>query len=166
MPRSGFTSVTPDHNPDRARLDGVLRAARIRCAASSAAVPPQERACAPPLSINITLDGCCDHLGITPDEELYRHATQGIARADALLFGRVIYQMMEEAWAPVARTVVRPSSGPSRSRETGCSWAGCSCRWPCRAGLIDEYEFIVHPRIAGRGPALFADCRNTSTFSP
>ena len=23
-------------------------------------------------------------------------------------------------------------------------------------GLIDEYEFMVHPRIAGRGPTLFA----------
>jgi dihydrofolate reductase len=23
-------------------------------------------------------------------------------------------------------------------------------------GLIDEYEFVVHPRIAGHGPTLFA----------
>jgi dihydrofolate reductase len=23
-------------------------------------------------------------------------------------------------------------------------------------GLIDEYEFVVHPRLAGRGPSLFA----------
>lgn len=23
-------------------------------------------------------------------------------------------------------------------------------------GLIDEYEFVVHPRIAGRGPTVFA----------
>jgi dihydrofolate reductase len=23
-------------------------------------------------------------------------------------------------------------------------------------GLIDEYEFVVHPRVAGHGPALFA----------
>jgi dihydrofolate reductase len=23
-------------------------------------------------------------------------------------------------------------------------------------GLIDEYEFVVHPRIAGHGPSLFA----------
>lgn len=23
-------------------------------------------------------------------------------------------------------------------------------------GLIDEYEFIIHPRIAGHGPTLFA----------
>jgi dihydrofolate reductase len=23
-------------------------------------------------------------------------------------------------------------------------------------GLIDEYEFVVHPTLAGRGPTLFA----------
>jgi dihydrofolate reductase len=23
-------------------------------------------------------------------------------------------------------------------------------------GLIDEYEFVVHPRLVGHGPALFA----------
>jgi hypothetical protein len=23
-------------------------------------------------------------------------------------------------------------------------------------GLIDEYEFVVHPRLAGHGPRLFA----------
>ena len=51
-------------------------------------------------SINVTPDGCCDHLAIRPDEELHRHAAEGIARADALLFGRVVYGMMEDAWRP------------------------------------------------------------------
>jgi dihydrofolate reductase len=23
-------------------------------------------------------------------------------------------------------------------------------------GLIDEYEFVIHPRLAGHGPTLFA----------
>ncbi len=45
-------------------------------------------------SINITLDGCCDHCAVFADEELHRHAAENIARADALLFGRVTYQMM------------------------------------------------------------------------
>ncbi len=49
-------------------------------------------------SINVTLDGCCDHREVIADEELHRHAAQNIARADALLFGRVTYEMMEEAW--------------------------------------------------------------------
>jgi dihydrofolate reductase len=53
-------------------------------------------------SINVTLDGCCDHRAISPDEELHRHATENLARADALLFGRVTYQMMEAAFRPPA----------------------------------------------------------------
>src|SRR5262245_46512434 len=53
-------------------------------------------------SINVTLDGCCDHRVGIPDEELHRHATENIAQADALLFGRVTYEMMEAAFRPPA----------------------------------------------------------------
>src|SRR5262245_1749079 len=49
-------------------------------------------------SINVTLDGCCDHRAIPADEELHRYAAENIAQADALLFGRVTYEMMEAAW--------------------------------------------------------------------
>jgi dihydrofolate reductase len=49
-------------------------------------------------SINVTLDGCCDHREIAADEELHRHAMENVAQADALLFGRVTYEMMEAAW--------------------------------------------------------------------
>ena len=49
-------------------------------------------------SINVTLDGCVDHTAGIPDQELHRHHAANLARADALLFGRVTYQMMEEAW--------------------------------------------------------------------
>ena len=59
-------------------------------------------------SINVTLDGCCDHRAIVPDEDLHRHATNILAQADALLFGRVIYQMMESAWRPPAPAGARP----------------------------------------------------------
>src|SRR5215217_6219038 len=59
-------------------------------------------------SINVTLDECCDHRAIPPDEDLHRHAVENIAQADALLFGRVTYEMMEAAWRPSARTGVRP----------------------------------------------------------
>src|SRR3974377_1091488 len=58
--------------------------------------------------INVTLDGCCDHRAIPPDEHLHRHAAESLARAAALLFGRVIYEMMEVAWRPPARTGARP----------------------------------------------------------
>ena len=63
-------------------------------------------------SINVTLDGCCDHRAIVPDEELHRHATDNLARADALIFGRVVYEMMEAAWRVPARTGVRPEWMP------------------------------------------------------
>src|SRR5215469_5116179 len=59
-------------------------------------------------SINVTLDGCCDHREGFADEELHRHATENLAQADALLFGRVTYEMMEAAWRPVAQTGLRP----------------------------------------------------------
>ena len=55
-------------------------------------------------SINVTLDGCCDHRAIPADEELHRHAIENLDQADALLFGRVTYQMMEAACRPSART--------------------------------------------------------------
>ena len=51
-------------------------------------------------SINVTSDGCCDHRVGGPDEELHRHATENLRQADALLFGRVTYQMMETAFRP------------------------------------------------------------------
>ncbi len=59
-------------------------------------------------SINVTLDGCCDHRAMFTDEEMHRHAAENLAQADALLFGRVTYEMMEAGWGPFARTGARP----------------------------------------------------------
>ena len=151
-------------------------------------------------SINVTLDGCCDHRAIIPDEALHRHAAENIARADALLFGRVTYEMMEEAWRTAARTGARPdwmepwmepfarmidaakkyvvSSTLKRvdwnaelvrgdlgkavrelKREPGNGLFVGGVKLALALtdlGLIDEYELIVHPRLAGHGPTLFA----------
>jgi dihydrofolate reductase len=152
-------------------------------------------------SINVTLDGCCDHRVGIADEELHRHAAENLARADALIFGRVTYEMMEAAWRPVAQTGVRPdwmadwmepfartidaarkhvvSSTLDRvdwnaelvrgddlenvvrqlKRQPGNGLFTGGVKLPlalAELGLIDEYEFIVHPRIVGHGPALFA----------
>ncbi|MBS2027363.1 MAG: dihydrofolate reductase family protein [Deltaproteobacteria bacterium] len=148
-------------------------------------------------SINVTLDGCVDHrAGIAPDEELHRHATEGIARADALLFGRVIYEMMESAFRPpenvaalpdwmkpFARTINAAKKYVVSSTLKSVDWNAELVRGDlakavqelkqqpgnglfvggvtlpkalAELGLIDEYEFIVHPRIAGHGPTLFA----------
>jgi dihydrofolate reductase len=151
-------------------------------------------------SINVTLDGCCDHRAITPDEEMHRHHAENIAKADALLFGRVTYEMMEAAFRAPARTGVRPdwmeawmepfartidaakkyvvSSTLERvdwnaelvrgdlgeavqqlKRESGKGLFVGGVKLALaltELGLIDEYEFVVHPRLAGHGPTLFA----------
>jgi len=139
-------------------------------------------------SINVTLDGCCDHRVMIADEDLHRHAAENIARADALLFGRVTYEMMEAAFRPpapelFARTIdaakkyvvsstltlvdwnaelVRGDLGTAvqqLKRESGKGLFTGGVKLPlalAQLGLIDEYEFVVHPRLAGHGPTLFA----------
>jgi dihydrofolate reductase len=151
-------------------------------------------------SINVTLDGCCDHREMVPDEDLHRHAAEALAGADALLFGRVTYEMMEAAWRqtapagswpdwmepwmePFARTIdgakkyivsstleqvdwnaelVRGDLGQAVARlkqEPGNGLLTGGVTLPlalAELGLIDEYEIVVHPRLAGHGPTLFA----------
>lgn len=151
-------------------------------------------------SINVTLDGCCDHRDMVPDEQMHRHAAEGIRKADALLFGRVTYEMMESAFRPVAETGVWPPwmeswmepfartihaakkyvvsttlyrvdwnaelvRGDLRKavqqlkQEPGKGLAVGGVKLPlalAELGLIDEYEFIVQPRLVGHGPTLFA----------
>ena len=56
-------------------------------------------------AINVTLDGCCHHeAGVAPDAESMAYWTAEMERADALIFGRVTYEMMESAWR-------RPTTG-------------------------------------------------------
>jgi dihydrofolate reductase len=147
-------------------------------------------------SINVTLDGCCDHRMGIPDEDLHRNAVENLAWADALLFGRVTYEMMEAAWKGPAPTGARPEwmepfartidaakkyvvSGtlervdwnaelvrgdlatavrklkqePGRGLFTGGVTLPLAL---AELDLIDEYEFVVHPRVVGHGPTLFA----------
>jgi len=54
------------------------------------------------------LDGCCDHREISPGKDLHRHARENLDQADALLFGRVTYEMMEAAFRPPTRTGSMP----------------------------------------------------------
>jgi dihydrofolate reductase len=154
-------------------------------------------------SINVTLDGCCHHeAGVAPDEESMRYWTAQMERADALLFGRVTYEMMESAWR-------KPASGPwpdwmrewevpfgvaidaakkyvvsstlddvdwnaellrgdlgqavrRLKEEPGEGlWVGGVTlpRALADLGLIDEYEFVVQPVLAGHGPTLVAGLR-------
>jgi dihydrofolate reductase len=147
-------------------------------------------------SINVTLNGCCDHREIPANEDLHRHATENLNRADALLFGRVTYEMMEAAFRPPVGAGARPdwmepfartidaakkyvvSSTLERvdwnaellrgdlgtaiqqlKRESGNGLLAGGVQLPLaltELGLIDEYEFVIHPRLVGHGPTLFA----------
>jgi dihydrofolate reductase len=147
------------------------------------------------------LDGCCDHRLMIADEELHHHAAENLAQADALLFGRVIYEMMEAAWRPPAQTGLRPdwmadwmepfvltidaakkyvvsstleqvdwnaelvrgdhleNAVRQLKRQPGKGLLVGGVKLPlalAELGLIDAYEFVVHPRLAGHGPTLFA----------
>ena len=130
------------------------------------------------------------------EQDLVRHAIDNIAQADAVLFGRVTYEMMEAAWRPPAQTGARPSwiqsfartidsakkyvvsrrldrvdwnaelvrgdlvtAVPQLKRKPGKGLfvAGIKLAQAlAELGLIDEYEFVIHPRLAGHGPTLFA----------
>jgi dihydrofolate reductase len=147
-------------------------------------------------SINITLDGCCDHRAMSTDEEMHRHAVENLDQADALLFGRVTYEMMEAAFRPLASTGAMPDWMQSFARTIDAAkkyvvsstldqvdWNAELVRGDlgkavqrlkqqpgkgllvggvtlplalAELGLIDEYEFVVQPRLAGHGPTLFA----------
>src|SRR3978361_653149 len=53
-------------------------------------------------AINMTLDGFCDHTAIIPDEEIHEHYTELLSGGDAILYGRITYQLMEY-WRPMAK---------------------------------------------------------------
>ena len=130
------------------------------------------------------------------DEDLHRHAVENLNQADALVFGRVTYEMMEAAWRLATRTVAMPdwtepfartidaakkyvvSSTLDRvdwnaellrgdlgkavqqlKREQGKGLFTGGVTLPlalAELGLIDEYEVVVHPTLAGHRPTLFA----------
>jgi dihydrofolate reductase len=52
---------------------------------------------------NMTLDGICDHTAIIPDEELHEHYTDLLRSADTLVYGRITYQLMEDAWPAIVK---------------------------------------------------------------
>jgi dihydrofolate reductase len=54
-------------------------------------------------SINITLDGFCNHTAVIADDELHENANELFRNADTVLFGRKTYQLMEDGWPPVVK---------------------------------------------------------------
>lgn len=154
-------------------------------------------------SINVTLDGCCDHLAVTPDEVLHDFHRENLERADAVIYGRVTYQMMEEAWrrpdsgewpewmpawmVPFAEAMDRTEKYVVSNTLETVDWNSELIRGDltevigrikaekdegllytgglalplvlANLGLIDEYEFMVLPVIAGHGPTLLSGLR-------
>jgi dihydrofolate reductase len=130
------------------------------------------------------------------DEDVHRHAAENLDQADALLLGRVTYEMMEAGWRrpvpagarpdwmePFARKIdaakkyvvsrtldrvdwnaelVRGDLGKAVQQiksESGKGLLVGGLTLPLALadlGLIDEYELVVHPRLVGHGPTLFA----------
>jgi dihydrofolate reductase len=60
-------------------------------------------------AINVTLDGCVDHRAGVVDAELHEHFTRLMDGAEAMLFGRVTYEMMESYWPAVGRDETAPA---------------------------------------------------------
>jgi len=54
-------------------------------------------------AINITLDGCCDHTKVTPDDETFEYFTNLTREVDLQVFGRKTYQLMVPYWPEVAK---------------------------------------------------------------
>ena len=128
-----------------------------------------------------------------------RYWTAQLERADALLFGRVTYEMMASAWRkpatgtwpdwidewqkPFAETIDQARKYVVSSTLSAFDWNAELVRgdlaqavqqlkqepgeglWVggvtlpltlANLGLIDEYEFLVQPVLAGHGPTLLA----------
>jgi dihydrofolate reductase len=54
-------------------------------------------------AINITVDGCCDHTKMIPDEEQFEYSMNLLRDVDLLVFGRKTYQLMVPYWPDIAR---------------------------------------------------------------
>lgn len=148
-------------------------------------------------SLNVTLDGCVDHREGIADDETHVFFTRLMDESEALLWGRVTYEMMERYWPAVARgdedappamrewavkLEAKPKYVVSSTRadfpwtnshhvvgdlRTGVQQlkdatpggvllgSGTLATELDRLDLIDEYRFLVHPRIAGHGPTLY-----------
>ena len=54
----------------------------------------------------MTIDGFCDHTAGIPDEELHQHYADLLSNGDAVLYGRITYQLMQ-FW----QTLIKNPSG-------------------------------------------------------
>lgn len=169
-------------------------------------------------SLNMTLDGFCDHTGMIADEEIHEHYTDLLNDAETLLYGRTTYHLMQSYWPTVVKNPTgtksmddfalaieniskvvfshtMPDDDPTVTGWTNARLARKDLKdevmelrqqagnhilvgsrsliiATMNLGLVDEYQFCVHPVVAGKGLPLFKDIQarsvlkltNTKTF--
>lgn len=54
-------------------------------------------------TMNMTLDGFCDHTAMIADDEIHQHYNELLRNADTLIYGRITYQLMESYWPSVVK---------------------------------------------------------------
>ena len=138
-------------------------------------------------SINISLDGCCDHTKpIGADEETHQYYAKLIQEADLLAYGRKTYELMVPYWPDVAKnpeghspTVIEFAKAFnaaekvmfSRSTTTNLQEEILKLKQDktillggvdvpsqlIKSGLVDEYLILVHPVVIGEGRRLLED---------
>lgn len=158
-------------------------------------------------AINMTIDGVCDHMVLMPGEDIHDHYTALLNGADAILYGRITYQLMEY-WRPFKE---KPSGERSMDefataidripkivfshtlKNTGWDSAELSDQTVeemilelkrsgndgsrdiligsrsliiqlMKLGLIDEFQFCIHPMVAGEGMQLFEEAKERTLF--
>lgn len=163
--------------------------------------------------MNITLDAFCNHDAGIADDELHQHYNDLLKDADTMIWGRVVYQMMESYWP----LVVKEPTGDKPTNEFAVladnihkivysrtmnevTWKNSELKKELNRdevialkqqpgknilvgspsliegftelGLVDEYQFLIHPVILGQGLPLFKNITekidlkllNTKTF--
>lgn len=145
-------------------------------------------------SINISIDGYCDHTAFNPGEGLLDYFTETMGDVDLLFFGRIMYQLMFPYWSDVARDQSGTASENrfaerfsaidrvvvSRTLDNHDEKTRIVRSDPATellklkqqsgkkilvdsvsmlpeliaAGLIDEFNLVVHPAIVGKGRPL------------
>jgi len=155
-------------------------------------------------AINLTIDGVCDHTAGIPDEEIHQHYTELLGQGDAILYGRITYQLME-FW----RTLLENPSDEKSMNDFAeainripkivfshtlkdVEWksatvAKCNLKEEVlelkkqsgkdilvgsrslilqllELNLIDEYQFCIHPVVAGSGLPLFENISDRHVF--
>jgi dihydrofolate reductase len=150
-------------------------------------------------AINITMDGCCDHTKMIPDETAFEYYIQLLREADVFVYGRKTYQIMVPYWPDVAKD----QSASKDDRDFGQAFVSANKVIFSRSlddaeakkgdknarvvrtnlrdeilklkqapgknilasgvdipsqlielGLVDEFNFVVHPILAGEGRRL------------